>query len=433
MISRRTRLVRIGTLAALLLAAGIPAAAAKNPKPPKNAKSSTAKPAANAPLPESLQVLVKIGNDTITRGDAQRRLEQLPEQVRGSYTTPDGRQQLLDRMIEEKVWLEKASKEGVPSRPDVQQQLEQTRRDLIIRTYLNEVMSSNPAPTDSEAKVYYDAHIAEYKLPATITLRHIQSKTQTESKKVLSLAKAPGADFAKLAAKYSADTLTKASGGNLGTVTREGMFGSLGAQPALAESAFTIAEGKIGGPYKSSKGWHVLKVETVHPETTRPFEQVRPIIMRQLSSQRAADYYKSQLDRARHDVGVTPDSTVIKSFLSTRRSARDLFKEAQEAGPPAERLAKYQALLEEYPDADVSPQAQFMVGFIYSEELKKYDQAETAFKQLLARYPKSELAPSAQWMVDHMRTEDAPSFLNLEADSSRGGGSASRKGPTGKP
>ena len=419
----------------MLLAAAIPAAAAKNPKPPKNAKSSNStKPAANASLPESLQVLVKIGNDTITRGDAQRRLDQLPEQVRGSYTTPDGRQQLLDRMIEEKVWLEKANKEGVPARPDVQQQLEQTRRDLIIRTYLNEVMANNPAPTDSEAKVYYDAHVAEYKLPATITLRHIQSKTQTESKKVLGLVKAPGADFAKLAQKYSADTLTKASGGNLGTVTREGMFGSLGAQPALAESAFTIKEGKIGGPYKSSKGWHVIKVETVHQESTRPFEQVRPIIMRQLSSQRAADYYKSQLDHARRDVGVTPDSTVIKSFLSTKRSARDLFKEAQEAGPPAERVAKYEALLQEYPDSEVSPQAQFMVGFIYSEELKKYDQAEQAFKQLLARYPKSELAPSAQWMVDHMRTEDAPSFLNLEADSSRGGsGSASRKGPTGKP
>ena len=425
--------VAIGVLAALLLVVAIPATAAKKPKPNKSTSSSKTSQS-KTPLPESLQVLVKVGNETITRGDAQRRLDQLPEQVRGSYTTPEGRQQLLDRMIEEKVWLEKASKEGVPSRPDVQQQLEQTRRDLIIRTYLNEVMASNPAPSDSEAKAYYDAHIAEYKLPATVTMRHIQSKTQTESKKMLGLAKAKGADFAKLAQKYSADTLTRANGGALGTITREGMFGSLGAQPALAESAFALGEGKIGGPYKSSRGWHVIKVETIHPESTRPFDQVRPIIMRQLGSQRASDYYKSQLDHARRDVGVTPDSTVIKSFLSTRRSARDLFKEAQEAGPPAERLAKYQALLEEYPDSDVSPQAQFMVGFIYSEEMKKYDQAEQAFKQLLARYPKSELAPSAQWMVDHMRTEDAPSFLNLEADSSRGGsGTASRKGPTGKP
>jgi len=430
MISRQR--IRIGVLAALLLAAGIPATAAKSPKPPKASKTS--KTASKTPLPESLQVMVKIGSTTITRADAQHRLDQLPEQVRGSYTTPEGRQQLLDRMIEEKVWLEKASKEGVPARPDVQQQLEQTRRDLIIRTYLNEVMSSNPAPSDSEAKVYYDAHMAEYRLPATVTMRHIQSKTQADSKKILGYAKAKGADFAKLAQKYSADTLTRATGGNLGTVTREGMFGSLGAQPALAESAFALGDGKTGGPYKSTKGWHVIKVETVHQESTRPFEQVRPIIMRQLSSQRSADYYKSQLDHARHDVGVTPDSAVIKSFLSTQRSARDLFKEAQEAGPPAERLAKYQALLEQYPDSDVSPQAQFMVGFIYSEELKKYDQAEQAFKQLLARYPKSELAPSAQWMVDHMRTEDAPSFLNLEADSSRGGaGSASRKAPTSKP
>ncbi|HTO90524.1 MAG TPA: peptidyl-prolyl cis-trans isomerase [Candidatus Sulfotelmatobacter sp.] len=422
----------------MMLAAGVPANAAKSTRTDKSSKSSKSKTSSGAkpaaPVPESLQVLVKIGKETITRGDAQRRLEELPEQVRGSYTTPEGRQQLLDRMIEEKVWMLKATQEGVPARPDVQRQLEQSRRDLIIRTYLNEVMSSNPAPTDSQARVYYDAHLSEYKLPATVTMRHIQSKTPADSKKMLGYARAKGADFAALAKKYSADTLTRANGGALGTVTREGMFGSLGAQPALAESAFALGEGKIGGPYKTNRGYHVIKVESIHLESTRPFDQVRSIIMRQLSSQSASDYYRTQLDKARNDVGITPDSTAIKSFLSTRRSARDLFKEAQEAGPPAERVAKYQALLEQYPDSDVSPQAQFMIGFIYSEELKKYDQAEQAFRQLLARYPKSELAPSAQWMVDHMRTEDAPSFLNLEADSTRGGASSgSKKGPTGKP
>ena len=58
-----------------------------------------------------------------------------------------------------------------------------------------------------------------------------------------------------------------------------------------------------------------------------------------------------------------------------------------------------------------------MVGFIYSEELKKYDEAEKAFRQLLSRYPKAELAASAQWMIDHMRSEDTPSFINLDSDS----------------
>jgi TolA-binding protein len=76
----------------------------------------------------------------------------------------------------------------------------------------------------------------------------------------------------------------------------------------------------------------------------------------------------------------------------------------------------------------VSPQAQFMVGFIQSEELRDYDAAERSFKAMLQNYPKSELTASAKWMLEHMRSESAPGSMNLEADSARAGAK-----PAGKP
>ena len=80
----------------------------------------------------------------------------------------------------------------------------------------------------------------------------------------------------------------------------------------------------------------------------------------------------------------------------------------------------------------MSPQSQFMIGFINSEELKNYDEAEKAFRELLRRYPKSELAESAHWMLDHMRTEEAPPFMN--PDSARRTPTASGAKPSpGKP
>jgi peptidyl-prolyl cis-trans isomerase C len=396
------------------------------------AMAATPRAGARSSVPESLQVLVRIGKETITRADVQRRLEELPEQVRPTYATPDGKKQLLDRLIEERVWLQAANRKGVAKRPELVRQLEQARRDLLIRTYLNEVMAENPAPSDAEAKEYYDAHLTEYKMPATVSVRHIQSKSEAESRRMLGWAKG-GQDFAKLAQKYSADTLTRGSGGALGTVTREGMFGSLGAQPALADFAFTVETGKVGGPFRTDRGWHVVKVDAKTEESVRAFEQVRPVIQRQLTSQKSQDYYRSKLDEARRDMGVTPDSVTIKAFLSAKKSARDLFKEAQEAGSAADRIGKYRDLLKEHPQSDVSAQAQFMIGFIYSEELRSYDEAEKEFRQLLKSYPQSELAASAQWMVDHMRTEDAPSFLNLEADSTRSAPAPRSKGARGKP
>jgi len=414
------RIAATMALAGLIVAVALPAVAA-TPRPARS----------RAAVPESLQVLVRIGKEAITRADVQRRLEELPEQVRPTYTTPDGRKQLLDRLIEEKVWMQVANQKGVARRPELVRQLEQAKRDLLIRTYLNEVMAANPAPSDSESRAYYDAHLSEYRLPATVSVRHIQSKTEADARRVLGWARA-GQDFAKLAQRYSTDSLTRASGGALGTVTREGMFGSLGAQPALADFAFTVESGKVGGPIRTERGWHVIKVDGKTEESVRAFEQVRPVIQRQLGSQKSQEFYRQKLEEARKDVGVTPDSSVIRNFLSAKKSARDLFKEAQEAGAPADRIARYRALLQEHPQSDVSAQAQFMIGFIYSEELRNYDEAEKEFRRLLQNYPKSELAASAQWMVDHMRTEDAPSFLNLETDSTRSA-PAPRKGVSGKP
>ena len=372
---------------------------------------------------DSNEVLVRFGRDGLTRGDVQRRIESLPEQFRTNYTTPEGRQQLLDRMIEERVWLAEAQKHGVADREAVKQQIDQQRRDLLIRTYLNEVMSKNPAVSDDEAKAYYDSHGAEYHVPATISVRHIQTKSEMDAKRVKQYAKS-GQDWVALAKKMSADTLTRATGGNLGVISRDGAFGTLGMQPALAESAFALKEGQIGGPYKTDKGWHVIRVDQVKPESTRPFDQVKPLISRQLGSTRQQDFYKAELDSARRQQGVVADSSAIKRFLSARRTAREMFNDAQALGPADQRIAAYRKLLDDYPDSEVSAQAQFMIGFINSEELKSYDEAEKAFRALITHFPKAELAPSAQWMIDHMRSEEAPAFINMASDSASTAGGA---------
>ena len=185
----------------------------------------------------------------------------------------------------------------------------------------------------------------------------------------------------------------------------------------------------------------MIKVDAVRPESVNPFEQMRPMIQRQISSQRAQDYYKSLLEKARKDIGVVTDSAAIRGFVSQRKGAREMFREAQEMQAAAERIAAFRAVVSTYPDSEVSAQAQFMVGFIYSEELKNYDEAEKAFRLVLSHYPKSELAASAQWMVEHMRTEEAPEFVTQGADSTapkaappgRTKGARNRSGATGKP
>jgi peptidyl-prolyl cis-trans isomerase C len=426
---RTRRFARIAAtgLAVVLALTSALALAASAPK--KKSTSSKSKGA----VPESLQVLVRVGDATITRADVDRRLRELPEQFRSNYSTPEGKRQLLDRMVEEKVWLESAVQNGVADRPAVRQQLDQQRRDLLIRTWINEVMTGNTAPSDSEAQVYYEAHLSEYRTPATVTLRHIQSPTEADARKVQKELARKGSDWNVVAKKYSADTLSRDNGGTLGTVTREGVFASLGPQPALAESAFTLAAGKTGGPWQTTRGWHLVRVDERKDESVRPFDQVKPVILRTLSSQRSQEYYREKLDEARKELGVKTDSTALSSWMNQKRPAREMFQEAQALAAPQARIDAYRRLLEQYPRSEVSAQAQFMIGFVYSEELRDFDSAEAAFRDLLRDYGDSELAASAKWMIDHMRTEDAPDFAPTEGDTAAAGAQGQPKGTKGLP
>lgn len=381
---------------------------------------------APAPGNDSDVVLVRVGKEAITRRILNERLLDIPEQYRSNYVTPEGRQQLLDRLIEERLWLLDADGHGVSKRPELERQLASQRRDLLIRTWVNEVMTANPAPSDSEAQAYYDSHQEDFRVPASVTLRHIQSKTEADARKVLALARAKDADWGKLVTRFSTDSTTRANGGSLGSTTKEGTFVALGPQPALAESALRLTEGAIAGPYKTTKGWSVIKVDAVKAESVRPFEAVQTFITRTLTQQRQGTYYQEQLKKVRERIGVTPDSAAIKGFMSSKKTAREMFQDAQQAGSPQSRIEGYRRVVQSYPEADIAPQAQFMIGFVNSEELKNFDEAEKAFRELLAKYPKSELAASAEWMVEHMRTEDAPNFPGADSATA---GQAADKGP----
>lgn len=394
----------LGVIAACALGVGATATGAPA------ARRGGAKATAKKPADPAATVLARIGNTTITRGDFEARLEQLPPQFKGQVSTPEQKKQFLDRMIEERVWLETATAQGVEKRPDVQTQLANYRRDLLIRTYLSEAMGRAPAPSDSTVEAYYAAHQAEFMSPEQVRVRHIQVKDEKAARDVGKALARPGADFAALAKQWSVDAVTKDKGGDLGAVARTGFFGSLGAQPALAETAFAAPVGVVRGPVKTGLGWHWLEVTEKIPAAPRPLDQVRPVITQQLAQEGNQAFYQKSLAEAKATLKVSTDAAAVDSLLNERKSAQDMFREAGEQPGPDDRIRAYRRVVDLYPDNEYAPQALFMVGFVESEEKRDYDQAESAFRELIAKYPSSELVSSAQWMLDNMRSDKTPDF-----------------------
>jgi peptidyl-prolyl cis-trans isomerase C len=393
---------------ALVAAALVAAALAADPR--REAKGGRGQLPSLATEPAD-SVLVWVAGAPITRAGLEARLEDLAPNARRQFETPEGRRMLLDRLVDEQVWLFAAEKAGVEKRPEVIQAIEQFRRQTLIRTHLGEVMRDVPAPSESALVAYYEAHkdTPEYQTREAIDARHIQLAAESEAKQVLRRLQR-GEDWDRLVELRSLDGASKENGGRLGRVEQGAGFGPLGRQAALAESAFAASVGRPVGPVKSSVGWHILRVDAHYPAEPRALEAMRPQIQRQLSNQANETYYRAQLEAARAAAGVRWNEAAVDSFLLGRRSAAELFRAAQDAATSDERIAAYQRVVDEYPDSEFAPQSQFMVGFIYSEEKKDYDRAEAAFRALIERYPGSELSVSAQWMLEHMRSDTVPEF-----------------------
>ena len=107
------------------------------------------------------QTAAKVNKEEITVHQINFVLQQqrglAPEQAASAS------KQVLERLIDQELALQKAQDQKLDRDPRVVQQLEAARRDIISRAYLEKIASGAPKPSPAEIKAYYDAHPALFK------------------------------------------------------------------------------------------------------------------------------------------------------------------------------------------------------------------------------------------------------------------------------
>jgi peptidyl-prolyl cis-trans isomerase SurA len=244
-----------------------------------------------------------VNDEVVLRSDVE---EQLYLFLMRSQMTPDStvadtlRQQILDQLIEEKLVVAEAKRQGVTvTDAEVNKQVdraleeakarmgnpeafaEQLRRENLTeeklrekyRTELRRQMLAErlvqkqitrKAPTQTEAEAYFAAHRDKFpKVPAEVRVSLIQMPVEPDSlaagrarTRALEARKriVGGEKFAKVAAEVSDDATSARSGGDLGFFVRGQMA------PAFDQAAFSLPIGKLSEPLLTEYGWHLLEV-----------------------------------------------------------------------------------------------------------------------------------------------------------------------------
>jgi len=153
---------------------------------------------------------------------------------------------------------------------------------------------------DEEINHYYNRHQSEFVVRKQIKASHILLNVNPDTppdadekikEKAVGLLKRieEGEDFQELAKTYS-DCPSSKRGGDLGYFVKGKM------DPEFEKAAFALGIGDVSQVIKSSFGYHIIKVEDIKPEHTKPLDEVRDQIVRALKTEKGKELARLKME-----------------------------------------------------------------------------------------------------------------------------------------
>ena len=115
--------------------------------------------------------------------------------------------QVLERLIDQELALQKASDQKIDREPRVVQQIEAARREIIARAYLEKVGEGAPKPTPAEIEAYYQAHPALFAQRRVYSLQEVNIDAPPEQVESLKKALVGSKSFVDFVAYLKANNI----------------------------------------------------------------------------------------------------------------------------------------------------------------------------------------------------------------------------------
>jgi len=233
-------------------------------------------------------VVATVGKVAITKSDIDAMLKN--QGVTFDKISKKQQAQLVKKLIERELLFDAAQKAGIEKDKDYLKALENTKKDLAIRVWMDKVYARTLI-SDSEANKYYQENKDMFKVPEQVHARHILVKSEKEANEIINQLKDLKGD--KLKEKFIELAKSKSVGPSGSKGGDLGFFGKGQMVKPFQDAAFALNKGEITTkPVKTQFGYHIIYVEDKKSAGVAPFEQVKKSIMakmRQEAFKKAVD------------------------------------------------------------------------------------------------------------------------------------------------
>jgi peptidyl-prolyl cis-trans isomerase C len=228
-------------------------------------------------------VLAQVDDRLITAADLDRRVGETSPLARARGGSTEKRN-VLGNMVDREVIAAEARRRGYDRRPDIQRIVDDYMSATLVRDEVDAKLKPEDVP-DADIERYFREHQREFSRPEELRASAILIKDKAKAERVAVEARAAGKDadrFRLLVAKHSEDPASKPRGGDLGIFDR-----STARHPkAAVEAAFALQNpGDVSPPVVTDRGFYIIKLDQRRPGFSRPINDVKDQIRRQLLSE----------------------------------------------------------------------------------------------------------------------------------------------------
>lgn len=236
------------------------------------------------------EIIARMGSIELTRKDMTPVTGTLPPQLTAEQIRAVD--QALRAELIRRALLKEATQAAWDKKPEVQQQIDAAREQVIVATFINHQARPAPSyPTDAEIQAAYEANKPLLVRPNEVHLAQIYVAEQAKADEAARRAREKGADFAQLSAKYSQHAESARNGGDMGWLPLETLTSEVRA------AAEKLAPGEISKPVKGAQGWHVLKLIARKGGEPIPLAEVRERLVQSLRLKRAQENEQRYLEQ----------------------------------------------------------------------------------------------------------------------------------------
>ncbi|MBK5967068.1 hypothetical protein CCR95_24115 [Thiocystis minor] len=247
-------------------------------------------------------IMARVGSREISVQEFMGFLAKNPTRVKEA-TTPEGKAGLLREAIGNELLMLAMREEGLlPENPT-----EADQKKAFIKL-MSKHFPPPPTPDDATLRDYYQKHMADFGIPASVRLSQIQirvkespsdeEKADARKRAEAALARIEaGESFAAVAAELSENPRAKANQGDVGFVWREG-------SAWLDQALQGLKKGEHTGVLESPAGYDILMLTDEREAIITPFDEARESVVKKFQVKQQAEARNAYVKQLADRVGV---------------------------------------------------------------------------------------------------------------------------------